>query len=108
VHFSRGETGATIDGSIEDRETVDYKLRARAGQRMVVAFETDNSSNYFNILKPGESNVAFFIGSNEGGRYEGDLPESGDYSIRVYLYRNAVRRGEAATYKLKVTIADTQ
>ena len=72
---------------------------------MNVAIETDNSSNYFNVLAPGESNVAFFIGSNEGNRFEADLPESGDYTIRVYLYRNAARRGESAKYSLEIAIA---
>lgn len=105
VQFPKGEIGTTIKGSIKGRETVDYKLRARAGQGMIVGLETDNSSNYFNVMAPGESNAAFFIGSNEGNRFEGDLPESGDYTIRVYLYRNAARRGESARYSLEVAIA---
>ena len=105
VHFPKGEIGTTIKDSIKGRETVDYKLRARTGQGMNVALETDNSSNYFNVLAPGESNAAFFIGSNEGNRFEGDLPESGDYTIRVYLYRNAARRGESARYSLEIAIA---
>ncbi len=108
VHFPKGETGTTIKGSISGRETVDYKLRAHTGQGMIVTLETDHSGNYFNVLAPGESNVAFFIGSDEGNRFEGDLPESGDYTIRVYLYRNAARRGETATYKLEVTISAAQ
>ncbi|MEA3291383.1 MAG: DNA breaking-rejoining protein [Pseudomonadota bacterium] len=105
MQFPKGEIGTTIKGSIKGRETVDYKLRARAGQGMIVGLETDNSSNYFNVMAPGESNAAFFIGSNEGNRFEGDLPESGDYTIRVYLYRNAARRGESARYSLEVAIA---
>jgi hypothetical protein len=105
VQFPKGKTGTTIRGRIKGYETLDYKLRARAGQHMTVALETDSSANYFNVLAPGESEVAFFIGSNDGNRFEGDLPESGDYTIRVYLYRNAARRGEKADYRLKITIA---
>jgi hypothetical protein len=108
VHFPKDETVTTIKGSISGRETVDYKLRAHTSQGMIVTLETDHSGNYFNVLAPGESNFAFFIGSDEGNRFEGDLPESGDYTIRVYLYRNAARRGETATYKLKVTISAAQ
>ena len=108
VHFPKGEIGTSIRDTIKGRETVDYKLRAHTGQGMIVSLETDHSGNYFNVLKPGKSNVAFFIGSDEGNRFEGDLPESGDYTIRVYLYGNAARRGETATYKLEVTISAAQ
>ena len=45
------------------------------------------------------------MGSVKGNRFEGDLPASGDYTIRVYLYRNAARRGESANYSLEVAIA---
>lgn len=105
VQFRKGETGTTIKGRIKGREIVDYQLGARAGQRMTVELDTDNTGNYFNILAPGETDVAFFIGSNEGNRYAGDLPESGDYTIRVYLVRSAARRNETAHYSLDVAIA---
>ena len=84
---------------------MDYKLRLRAGQGMSAGLKTDNPNNYFNVMAPGESDVAFFIGSNEGNEYEGDLSESGDYTIRVYLMRNAARRGERAHYTLEVAAA---
>ena len=105
VQFPKGEIGTTIIGKLSGRETVDYKLRARAGQMMVVDIETDNPGNYFNVLAPGEQDVAFFVGSMSGNRYEGELPLSGDYTVRVYLMRNAARRGETAKYKLEIGIA---
>ena len=105
VQFPKGEIGTTIKGSITGREIVDYRLSARASQSMVVNLETDNPSNYFNILAPGESDVAFFIGSMKGNRFKGHLPESGDFTIRVYLMRNAARRSEIANYSLEVAIA---
>lgn len=104
VQFPKGEIGATIKDRIKGREAVDYRLRARAGQRMNVRLYTDNPSNYFNVIAPGETDVAFFIGSNEGNRFESNLPASGDYRIRVYLYRNAARRGEVANYRLEATV----
>jgi hypothetical protein len=42
---------------------------------------TDNLSSYFNILSPGENEVAMFIGSTSGNQYEGTLPKSGPYKI---------------------------
>jgi hypothetical protein len=63
---------------------------------------TDNLSSYFNILSPGENEVAMFIGSTSGNQYEGTLPKSGPYKIRVYMMRNAPRRDEVANYSSRM------
>ncbi len=105
VQFERGAESATIEGSITGYESVDYLLGASAGQAMNVSMATDNGANYFNILAPGETDAAMFIGSTSGNQYEGVLPESGDYTIRVYLMRNAARRDETANYRLEMIIA---
>jgi hypothetical protein len=39
-----------------------------------------------------------------GNQYVGNLSADGDYRIRVYLYRNAARAGEAANYRLEIGI----
>ena len=105
VQFPRGAESATIEGSITGYEMVDYLLGAGAGQAMNVSMATDNGGNYFNILAPGETDAAMFIGSTSGNQSEGVLPECGDYKIRVYLMRNAARRGETANYRLEMIIA---
>ena len=104
VQFPKGETGATMSGMLKGDETVDYKLRAAAGQSMVVAFKPSNPSAYFNVLPPG-SDAALFIGSTSGGRYAGTLAADGVYTIRVYLMRNAARRNEKANYTLDVGVS---
>lgn len=103
VTFKRGATGTVIKNRIKGYEMVDYVLRGAAEQRMMVVLETDNSSNYFNVMAPG-ADRALYIGSTSGNRFEGKLPTSGDYTIRVYLMRNAARRSEAASYSLAVDI----
>ena len=55
-------------------KTVDYLLRAARGQHMNVGMTTDNGASYFNVLSPGETEVAFFNGSVSGNQYEGALP----------------------------------
>lgn len=104
VHFKEGATSATVEGSIKGYESVDYVLGARKGQSMNVSMATDNRSNYFNILAPGKNDEAMFIGSTSGDQFEGALPASGDYKIRVYLMRNAARRDEVANYRLEMII----
>ena len=104
VQFPRGASSTTLKGTIQGQEIIDYKLGARAGQRMTVTLTTDNAGNYFNLLAPGETDVAFFVGSTEGNRFEGNLAKSGEQTIRVYLVRSAARRNETAHYQLKVAI----
>lgn len=104
IRFEAGATGSTVDGRITGYETVDYQLGARAGQGMTASLTTDGGSAYFNLMAPGEKEVAFFNGSVSGNVFSGTLPESGDYTIRVYQMRSAARRGETAPYTLTVGI----
>ena len=86
---------------------MDYLLGAKAGQQMTVELHTDNPQNYFNILPPGSSDEAIFVGSSSGNRFEGTLPDSGDYRVRVYLMRAAARRDESANYRVDIHIGST-
>jgi len=104
VQFKKGTTTATIKGHIKGYETVDYLLNAKAGQHMNVSLATKHGATYFNILAPGENEVAMFNASVSQNQYEGALPASGDYKIRVYMMRSAARRNEAASYTLTVGI----
>jgi hypothetical protein len=106
VQFQKGETGASLKGKIQGDETVDYTLRATAGQSMVVVFKPSNLSAYFNVLPPGSAQ-ALFVGSSSGNRFEGALPADGTYTIRVYLMRSAARRNESSSYTLEVGVSGT-
>jgi hypothetical protein len=103
VAFAKGTSSKTIKGSIKGNEVVDYVVRAAAGQVMKVTFQTSNGGNYFNV-NPPHSDAALFVGSTSGNNYEGTLPVSGNYTIRVYLMRSAARRKERANYTFSVKI----
>lgn len=107
VQFKKGTRSATIEGSIKGGQTIDYTLRARAGQTMSVMLATKHGANYFNVLPPGSNDEALFVGSSAGNEWTGVLPADGEYKVRVYLMRSAARRNEAANYTLKVGIAGT-
>lgn len=96
VRFAPGKTSSVIEGRISGYDTVDYVLGARQGQSMNVSMASNNGANYFNILAPSETEVAFFNGSVSQNQYEGVLPKTGDYRIRVYMMRSAARRNEYA------------
>jgi hypothetical protein len=103
VHFKKDEPGATLNGQLQGDQTIDYVFRASAGQIMKVTLKSSNRSNYFNVMTTGEDS-AMFIGSTSGDQFEGKLPKDGEYTVRVYLMRNAARRNETAKYTLKVGI----
>lgn len=104
VQFAHGASEATIKGTLQGRQDVDYVVRASAGQTLVVTLKATNTSHYFNVLPPGSNDVAMFVGSMGGSTYKGMLPDDGDYVVRVYLMRNAARRNEKSDYTLTVGV----
>jgi hypothetical protein len=103
VQFAKGASSAEIKGQIKGDTTVDYVLRAAAGQTLSVKLQKSNAQNYFNVLPPGSAGSAMFVGDN-GGNYSGMLPGDGDYVVRVYLMRPAARRGESSNYTLTIGV----
>lgn len=104
VQFAKGTSSATIKGSLKGDQTIDYTLRAKAGQTMSVTLATKHGANYFNVLPPGSTGEALFVGSSGGNEWTGALPADGEYKVRVYLMRSAARRGETANYTLTVGV----
>lgn len=102
VQFPPGKSGATLQGSLRGDETVDYKLRAAAGQQMRVRLKP--GTVYFNVLPPGSNDVALFVGSREGDTFAGTLAEGGDYRIRVYQMGSAKGSGRARNFTLEIAI----
>ena len=87
----------------------DHIVGARQGQSMAVALSADSSTGngtvYFNILPPGSDGVAIFNSSTSDNNYgEVTLPDSGDYTIRVYHMGNDEDAGATTSYTLSVTI----
>ena len=112
VFFPAGTTGTTISDSVTGRASVDYKVGAESGQTLRVRLTSDNTATYFNVYAPGTGpgDAALAVGSLTGpmmvdlNRFEGVLPVSGVYTISVYLFRNAARRGETSNYMLDLSI----
>jgi hypothetical protein len=105
LQFAKGTSSAVVEGSLKGDKTIDYKMRAKAGQTMSVVLKTSNGANYFNVLPPGSTGEAIFVGSSSGNDWTGQLPADGEYTVRVYLMRSAARRNEAANFTLTVGIS---
>ena len=106
VQFARGATSTVIKGQIKGDTTIDYVVRAAAGQTLSVKLQKTNTSNYFNVLPPGSTDSAMFVGDS-GENYNGTLPTDGDYAVRVYLIRAAARRGASSSYTLTIGVTGT-
>jgi len=101
VQFAKGASSAVIKGQLKGDAMVDYVVRAAAGQTLSVELQKTNAQNYFNVMPPGSTGSAMFVGDS-GENYSGVLPTDGDYIVRVYLMRPAARRGESSNYTLTI------
>lgn len=91
--------------SIKGDQTAQYTFNAKAGQILTVDFKQSNTSAYFNILAKG-ADYALFNGSIMGNHFLGPLPGDGEYTVQVYLMRNAARRNEVAKYDLSLKLVN--
>lgn len=105
VHFKPGTSGAAIDASLTGYETVDYLLNVHEGQIMSVTLKkVSGGMAYFNIMEPGETEVAVYNSSNFGNEFEARLMKTGDYKIRVYQNTAGARRNTVAKFHLDVKV----
>ncbi|MBR9894156.1 hypothetical protein GYB14_20875 [bacterium] len=108
VAFEPGASSATISGTITGQEVIDYALGASAGQTLEASIAVDGTNGdgtiYFNIMPPGATYEAIFPGQREGRKASVVLPESGDYTLRVYLMGNDRDAGKTVGFLLPVTI----
>lgn len=104
--FSEGKSQTMAAGHVAGRDTIVYKLTAKAGQMLKVSMETDRESADFNIYIPGRGpgDEALFTSATGGRSYTGQLHKTGDHTITIFLNRNAARKGLTAAYKLHVSV----
>lgn len=106
VQFGSGQSSRTIRASIRGNDTIDYLVRAGAGQKLSVSLRGSNEANYFNVIAPGQKDAAMAMGESLENRMpERILPTEGDYVIRVFLVRAAARRNESSTFTLIVGLS---
>ena len=109
VQFAPGNYGTMLEGTITGHAYMDYHLGAKAGQTLFVeldAAETNgHGSVYFNILPPGSEGYAIFnssMSADNTGSVE--LPETGTYTIRVYLMGNDRDADKTVSFRADVSI----
>jgi hypothetical protein len=108
VQFEPGNYGTMVNGTVTGQEYIDYMLGAQGGQEMFVELTvTDSNGNgtvYFNILPPGSSGEAIYVGSMDGNSTTVTLPSDGDYTIRVYQMGNDADTGKTSGFRIDLSI----
>ncbi|OEZ96054.1 inhibitor of g-type lysozyme precursor [Janthinobacterium sp. HH107] len=105
VELTAGKAAHSVKGKIKGYATAEYTLTGKAGQTLSVKLKTNQASNYFNIRQAGQEEV-LFIGSTSGNSYQAKLPADGEYTVQMYLMRNAARRNAVASYSLEMGLRD--
>ncbi|MEZ5811620.1 MAG: hypothetical protein R3D45_09415 [Rhizobiaceae bacterium] len=109
VKFDPGNYGTLLSGTIRGDEYFDYRLGASGGQELFAELTVTGTNGdgtiYFNVLPPGSNDAAIYVGSNDTDRTETiNLPESGEYIIRVYLLGNDRDTDKTVGYNLDISI----
>ncbi|WP_164155672.1 hypothetical protein [Sandarakinorhabdus rubra] len=104
VTFARGAISTTLKGSIKGNQYRDYIVNARAGQTMTVRLTNPDGRAYFNVMAPGSTGEAVFIGSTQGNNFSGPVPGTGANTVRVYQMRASGRRGATANYTISIGV----
>ena len=103
VRFAPGTSARTVQGRVRGYQTVTYVVGARAGQVMDLRMEARSRFLYVLVRPPG-SDENIHDGAAQGNDGRVRLPASGDYRVRVFLFRNAARRNETGDYRLRISI----
>ena len=102
VKFAKGTHGATVKGTVRGYAYRDYLVGASAGQTMDLKLTATNGATIFSVFIPGGENLE---GAAQVDAFSGELPESGDYVVRVGMMRAEARRpGSVTSYTLKITV----
>lgn len=102
VRFAKGASEATLKAVIKGYDYRDYLFTAAAGQKIEVKLTSTGSPSVFSVFKPKGGNLEI---ASETDSFNGEIPEKGDYVIRVLMMRSVARRRAASSsYTLKFSI----
>jgi hypothetical protein len=105
ISFPKASETKVIKESIKGYDGVIYTFTGKRAQKVRIMLKTSHKATYFNFLPAGSYN-AIFNGSLDGNTYTGYLPDSGSYSVQVYMMRSAARRNEVANYSLSLSLTN--
>lgn len=104
VSFKTGTTGANYADTVTGSRSVDYYIKAKAGQKMSAKLTSANTSLYFLVTKEGEPQ-SIADDARDRTEWSGALPDAATYVVRVYLFRNAARTNKRpVSFKIRFDV----
>ncbi|SCK23625.1 PliI family lysozyme inhibitor of I-type lysozyme [Vogesella sp. LIG4] len=84
-----------------DNDFHDYQLQLQQGQRLSLRLDAAPRGTYFELHSP--QGKLLFNGP-AGSGFHGFIPDSGSYTVHVYVLPGAARRGESSRYTLQARV----
>lgn len=100
VHFRTNRGEATVAGTVEGEEVVQYKVPARAGQFLLVGCNAKSARVSFWVRDPAGAEVYNSMVQNAAA-YVGRPEQDGTYVVGVFLRKTDAVRGHAAFFRLR-------
>ncbi|MDZ4375721.1 MAG: hypothetical protein U1C74_30435 [Phenylobacterium sp.] len=97
-------TGSTtVEGKVAGYASPVYAVALAAGQTLALVFESPSDNLYFNVVDAADgSGAAVFRGEMEGRTASLKSDAGATYLIMPFQPRATARRGETASYTIKV------
>lgn len=99
VHFHAQGEEATVAGTVEGEEVVQYRVPARVGQFLLVGGHAQSARVSFWVRDPGGAEV--YNSTVQNAAYVGRPEQDGMYVVGVFLRRVDAARGHAAFFRLR-------
>lgn len=101
VHFRTNREEATVAGTVEGEEVVQYKVPARVGHFLLIGCNAKSSKVSFWVRDPGGAEV-YNSRVHNAAAYVGRPEQDGVYVVGVFLRKADAARGHAAFFHLRV------
>ena len=102
VRFAKGASNFTVSGTISGYAYRDYIVGARAGQMLSAKLNSKNTFTVLTVFKPDGENLE---GATKMDEFTAELPENGDYVVRVLMMRaEARRKNSMSKYRVRISI----
>jgi hypothetical protein len=88
IQFEPGETSATLNGQLAPGESIEYLARAAAGQHAHIEIVSQNNVANFSLVGMSDGQPYKRL-ENENRFWDGTLPQTQDYRIRVHTLEEA-------------------
>jgi hypothetical protein len=101
IRFANGKSEGIYNGVIKGYTYIDYKFKAKSGQKLSVLISTKTFATVFDIFSNSESLISD-QDTESAARVE--IHKTDSYTIRIRLMASQARRNAVSKFKLKLSI----